>query len=251
MTNVQNGLIEKQRQQRGRHQRDRALLHRRVTVQKNETFGTKAKAGGADSNGIDTDKATTKTIIQYNYFHDNGDGILICQFSFGDSIIRYNILQNNSRYQIYLHSDPAASSAIYNNTVYNNKTNSGVAYGYGTSLDASYTMRNNIFFAASGNGVLTTGGGIVYQNNLYVGSAIQVPAGDTAAIKADPEAGRARNRHERQRGRTGVRLARRLQARGRLARHQRRRQPSPTTVASTSGGSTIVGTPDVGAYESR
>jgi len=41
---------------------------------------------------------------RYNYIHDNGDGILICQFSFGDSVIRYNILQNNSRYQVCLHS---------------------------------------------------------------------------------------------------------------------------------------------------
>src|SRR6185312_8029034 len=84
-----------------------------VTVQHNETFGTVVKAGGADSNGVDTDRGTTGTIIQDNYFHENGDGILICQFPFGDSVIRYNILQNNHRYQIYLHSDPAASSAIY------------------------------------------------------------------------------------------------------------------------------------------
>jgi hypothetical protein len=136
---------------------------------------------------MDTDTATTKTIVQYNYFHDNGDGILICQFSFGDSVIRYNILQNNSRYQIYLHSDPAASSAVYNNTVYNDKTNSGVAYGYGTSLSASYTLTNNIFVAAAGNGVLTTGGGIVYRNNLYGGAAVMVPAGDAQAIKGDPQ----------------------------------------------------------------
>jgi len=187
MTDVQNGLIEENVSNGAGTSAIELYYTDSVTVQKNETFGTKVKAGGADSNGVDTDTATTKTIIQYNYFHDNGDGILICQFSFGDSIIRYNILQNNSRYQIYLHSDPAASSAVYNNTVYNNKTNSGVAYGYGASLTAAYTMRNNIFFAASGNGVLTTGGGIVYQNNLYAGSSIQVPAGDTAAVKADPK----------------------------------------------------------------
>jgi hypothetical protein len=135
---------------------------------------------------MDTDSSTTKTVIQYNYFHDNGDGILLCQFNFGDSVIRYNILQNNSRYQIYLHSDPAASSAIYNNTVYNNKTNSGVAYGYGTSLNASYSLENNIFYAASGNGVLTTSGTISYQNNLYYGPTVQVPAGDPHPLKVDP-----------------------------------------------------------------
>ena len=49
-------------------------------IQYNETFGTVRKAGGADSNGIDTDRATTGAIVQYNYVHDNGDGILVCQF---------------------------------------------------------------------------------------------------------------------------------------------------------------------------
>ena len=187
MTNVQGGLIEQNVTNGAGTSAIELYYTDSITVQHNETFGTKVKAGGADSNGMDTDKATTKTVIQYNYFHDNGDGILLCQFSFGDSVVRYNILQNNSRYQIYLHSDAAASSAIYNNTVYNNKTNSGVAYGYGTSLDATYTLENNIFYAASGNGVLTTSGTITYQNNLYFGSTIQVPAGDTHPLKADPK----------------------------------------------------------------
>ena len=187
MTNVQGGLIEQNVTNGAGTSAIELYYTDGITVQHNETFGTKVKAGGADSNGMDTDKATTKTVIQYNYFHDNGDGILLCQFNFGDSVIRYNIIQNNSRYQIYLHSDAAASSAIYNNTVYNNKTNSGVAYGYGTSLDATYTLENNIFYAASGNGVLTTSGTITYQNNLYFGSTIQVPAGDTHPLKADPK----------------------------------------------------------------
>ena len=34
--------------------------------------------------------------------------------------------------------------------------------------------------------MLTTSGTITYQNNLYFGSTIQVPAGDTHPIKADP-----------------------------------------------------------------
>ncbi|HZL20922.1 MAG TPA: right-handed parallel beta-helix repeat-containing protein, partial [Polyangia bacterium] len=187
LTDVQTGLIEQNVSNGAGTSAIELYYTDSVTVQHNETFGTKVKAGGADSNGMDTDNSTTKTIIQYNYFHDNGDGILICQLSFGDSVIRYNIIQNNSRYQIYLHSDPSASSAVYNNTVYNNKTNSGVAYGYGTSVNAKYDLENNIFYAASGNGVLTTGGGIVYQNNLYFGSAIQVPAGDTHPLTADPK----------------------------------------------------------------
>ena len=187
MTNVQNGLIEQNVTNGAGTSAVELYYTDAVTVQHNEMFGTKVKSGGADSNGVDTDNSTTKTIIQYNYIHDNGDGILLCQLNFGDSVVRYNILQNNSRYQIYLHSDPAATSAIYNNTVYNNKTNSGVAYGYGTSINASYTLQNNIFYAQSGNGVLTTSATISYQNNLYFGSTIQAPSGDTHAVKADPK----------------------------------------------------------------
>jgi hypothetical protein len=165
-------------------------------------------------------------------------------------VIRYNILQNNSRYQIYLHSDPAASSAVYNNTVYNNKTNSGVAYGYGTSLSASYTLRNNILFAASGNGVLTTSSTIVYQNNLYAGSAIQVPAGDTAAVKADPKLAAPG---------TGTSGGAAGPAFGSLDGYKLG-AGSPAinagVVISGNGGidfwgDAIVGAPDIGAYESH
>ena len=206
-------------------------------MQHNETFGTMVKAGGADSNGVDTDKATTKTIIQSNYFHENGDGILICQFSFGDSIIRYNILQNNHRYQIYLHSDAAASSAIYNNTVYSDTTNSGVAYGYGTSLNAHYTLTNNIFFAAAGNGVLSTSATITYQNNLYAGSSVSAPAGDTKAVKADPKLtapGKGPNGYQLQPGSPAL---------------------NSGAMISNNGGSDFwgnplyTGAPDIGAYE--
>jgi parallel beta-helix repeat protein len=157
-----------------------------ITVQGNETYGTIKKAGGADSNGIDTDRATTQSIIQYNYVHDNGDGILLCQFAFGDSVVRYNVIQNSSRYQLYLHSDNKATSAIYNNTFYEDKHNASVVYGYGDSLAAAYVLTNNLFVSTKANAVLTTGGGIVYRNNLYFGPNVSAPAADTLAIKADP-----------------------------------------------------------------
>lgn len=157
-----------------------------VTVQGNETFGTVRKAGGADLNGIDTDKGTTKSIIQYNYVHDNGDGILLCQFAFGDSVVRYNVLQNNSRYQIYLHSDSKAKSAIYNNTLYNSKYESKTVYGYGDSLAAQYALTNNVFVSTKPGGGLTTGGGITYERNLYFGASVAAPAGDGSAVMGDP-----------------------------------------------------------------
>ena len=187
MTGVQTGLIEGNVVAHAGTSAIEVYYTDAVTIQKNETFGTVKKAGGADSNGIDTDKGTTKSIIQYNYIHDNGDGILLCQFSFGDSVIRYNILQNNSRYQLYLHSDSKAKAAIYNNTFYGDKYAAALAYGYGDSLAAAYVLTNNIFVSTKASPTLTTGGGIVYQKNLYFGANVSAPAGDSGAIKADPK----------------------------------------------------------------
>jgi hypothetical protein len=187
MTGVQNGMIERNVVADAGTSGIELYYTDAVTIQYNETYGTVKKAGGADSNGIDTDKATTKSIIQYNYIHDNGDGILLCQFSFGDSIVRYNILQNNSRYQLYLHSDAKATNATYNNTFYNDKYNASIAYGYGDSLAAKYVLSNNIFVSTRTNAVLTTGGGIVYRNNLYFGANVTAPAGDTHPLSGDPK----------------------------------------------------------------
>ena len=81
LPDVQTGLIEQNVSNGAGTSAIELYYTDSVTVQHNETFGTKVKAGGADSNGMDTDNSTTKTIIQYNHFHDNGDGIPICQLS--------------------------------------------------------------------------------------------------------------------------------------------------------------------------
>ena len=155
-----------------------------VVVQHNEIYQTSKKAGGADFNGIDPDKATTNIVVQYNFVHDNGDGILLCEFSFGSVIVRYNILRNNTRYPLYLHSDKAATAAIYNNTVYN--TVSGyLTYGYGTSLTSTYSIRNNVYYTSKANATLTTSATVTYRNNLYAGT-VTIPSSDTSAKTGDP-----------------------------------------------------------------
>jgi len=144
-----------------------------VRIQYNETFGTVRKAGGADSNGIDADRATTNTIVQYNYVHDNGDGILICQFAFGDSIVRYNVLINNSRHGINLHSDSGSTNQTYNNLVF--YEGSGSANLIATSGDAAtylaspYTIRNNILHSTRAAAMVASGSGTTYANNLFSG----------------------------------------------------------------------------------
>jgi hypothetical protein len=157
-----------------------------VKVQYNETFGTVQKAGGADSNGIDSDRASTATVIQYNYVHDNGDGILLCQFAFGDSIVRYNVLINNKRHGINLHSDASATNQTYNNLIFieglssaNLIATSGTA---SETLAATYTIRNNILRSSRAAAMVVTGGGVTYSNNLFSG----VTAVGGAAQSSDP-----------------------------------------------------------------
>ncbi|MEO3927763.1 carboxypeptidase regulatory-like domain-containing protein [Micromonosporaceae bacterium B7E4] len=156
-----------------------------VTFQFNEVYETQQKAGGADSNGIDPDKGTTRQVVQYNYLHGNGDGLLLCQFAFGDVVVRNNVIRGNSRYQIYLHSDRAARARIYHNTIYNDRSNY-LIYGYGSSLEAGYDISNNLLYSTRAGATLTTSPTITYRGNLYGGTALAVPADDTTAITGDP-----------------------------------------------------------------
>ncbi len=152
-----------------------------VRIQYNETFGTVKKAGGADSNGIDTDRATTGAIVQYNYVHDNGDGILLCQFAFGDSVVRYNLILDNSLRGINLHSDAASTNQTYNNLIFIQGLGSADlidSSGGATYLASPYKLSNNIFQSSRSASVVATGSGVTYSNNLFsgvtaVGSAAQ------------------------------------------------------------------------------
>ncbi len=159
-----------------------------VIIQNNETHHTVKKAGGADFNGIDPDKATTNIIVQKNYVHDNGDGILFCQFGFGgDCIVRYNILQNNSRYSFNLHSSSGASANIYNNVIYSktfgaNLVNSSGGSDYLNSR-GNYILRNNIFYSPN-IAKIESGDRTTFNNNCYYGIST-VPSDDNG-ITDDP-----------------------------------------------------------------
>lgn len=185
LTNVRGGLVEGNVVYRAGTSGIETYYADDVVIQHNEVYETQQKAGGADSNAIDPDKATTRMVVQYNFVHHNGDGILICQFSFGDTVVRYNTIAGNTRYQIYLHSDRAAKAQIYNNTIYSDRSNH-LIYGYGSSLAATYDIRNNILYSTRANASLTTSPTITYDNNLYGGADHVVPASDQRALVADP-----------------------------------------------------------------
>ncbi len=187
VTDVQDGLVEGNVTKGSGTSAIELYYTDRVTVQHNETFGTVRKASGADYNGIDSDKASTGTIIQYNYVHDNGDGILLAQFSFGDSVIRYNLIVNNSRYGINLHSDTSATNATYNNLFFAEGLASASLVstsGDGSALAATYVISNNILHTTRTSDAARTGSGVTYRNNLY--SGLPAVAGDSGAKTGNP-----------------------------------------------------------------
>jgi len=184
LTNVRGGLIEGNVVYRTGTSGIETYYADDVTMQYNEVYETQQKAGGADSNGIDPDKGTTRQVVQYNYLHGNGDGVLICQFAFGDAIVRHNVIVDNTRYPIYLHSDRAATAKITNNTIVNRVSNY-LIYGYGSSLNAAYEITDNVIHSTRAHATLTTSPTISYRNNLYSGAALTVPGNDTSALVGD------------------------------------------------------------------
>ena len=173
VSNVQGGLIERNVSAHSGVSAIELNYTDNVTIQYNETFGAVQRCSSADFNGIDPDKATTGAIIQYNYVHDNGDGILFCQLVFGDAIVRYNIVQNNSRNGFNLHSDSKATAQVYNNIIYSNKSSGSLVNSSGgtsTLNQATYVLNNNIFYAAATGPGVNVGSKCTYNYNLYYGT---------------------------------------------------------------------------------
>lgn len=187
VTNVRGGLIERNVCERSGVSGIELYFTDDIVVQENEVFKTIRRCNSADMNGLDADKGTTKTIFQRNYVHDNGDGILFCQFAFGDAVVRYNILQNNTRHGFNLHADPKATSQVYNNVVYSKVAGSSLANSSGgtTSLNkATYVFRNNIFYAGVAGPSIAKGTYSSFDHNLYFGTP--AVSGDAAAKTVDP-----------------------------------------------------------------
>ncbi|NIK70567.1 S-layer homology domain-containing protein [Paenibacillus sp. BK720] len=170
-----------------------------ITVQYNEVYDTLAKAGGADSNAIDPDKESTNILIQYNYIHNTGDGILLCGFVFGTATVRYNIIQDAAPAKRFLnpHGDKGLQ-LVYNNIFYNTQADSNVTFvnssggsSYLNDSDYAVKMFNNIFYNAAGGPIkpvtIASGTGVSYDHNLYFGQNVTPAANEAHAIVGDPK----------------------------------------------------------------
>lgn len=165
-----------------------------VTVEWNEVFEAKQKPTGADSNAIDPDKASTNALIQYNYIYSCGDGILLCGFIYGSSVVRYNVIQDCEPAKRYLnvHGDKG-HNYIYNNVFYNSTvrnsifiSTSGEKGRYLDSTKNHHYFSNNIFYSPNAKSRVDDGTAVNYMGNVYY-NVTEVPTEDAKALVLDPQ----------------------------------------------------------------
>ena len=160
-----------------------------ITVQYNEVYGSVAKAGGNDTNGIDPDVRTSNIIVQYNYVHDNGDGIMMCGGQYNTVIVRYNILWNNTGIWIRDMCDNGYVQVL-NNVLYNTKAQAatvGRINFVGTTTNNSsgdrWEFKNNVFYNAHAQ---TTSFNFDTRNNYFYDSNIYIGATGPTGTNGDP-----------------------------------------------------------------
>jgi hypothetical protein len=185
--------------------------------------------------------------------HDNGDGILLCQCvkSFGSVRVRYNVIASNSRYQIYLHSLRGTTAYVYNNTVYNDRSDY-LVYGYGTSLNGAYHLWNNVFYSTRSGASLTTSSTIEYSANLYGGASLPVPSSDSRKKVGDPKfAGRITGPYGTAESGPALNAALPLRVTSGSPAINAGNVVSDNGGSDYAGGALYNGGPDIGAFEYR
>lgn len=161
-----------------------------VAVQYNDISNVRWKGGGQDANAIDPDWRASNILIQYNYIHDCGEGLLLCGMSYNSGTIRYNLIQDCTSSYIH-YSMGKGYFQISNNVFYRSKDGYGTSnfdpWGGGT---ASYV--NNVFYDGKGTGFGFSGGSsFSYYNNAYYGTPACSKDSNPIILTEDPFEGTA------------------------------------------------------------
>ncbi len=159
-----------------------------ATFQYNEVYNTR---GGKDGQAFDADEDAYRTVIQYNYSHDNEGGFALITSTSEDAIIRHNVSVNDGIRGLHVFDFPVwanhvrGTAIIHNNTVVLGKNYESVVIADEALPTAKFY--NNIFYhAGAGNLVVKSGGQTaVFSHNAYFGyNALPIP--DANAITVDP-----------------------------------------------------------------
>ncbi|MEV6104377.1 right-handed parallel beta-helix repeat-containing protein [Streptomyces sp. NPDC051940] len=160
----------------------------RALYQFNEVTGGH---GTRDSQAFDFDGGNNGNVYQYNYSHDNEGGfLLVCNgagMTTSNNVFRYNVSVDDrntaSPYGVIaVVCGPSANTQVYNNTIVANEPGYAMV---STNNAGGVTFRNNVFASAVPGGLPIKDSANTYANNLYWG-VTGIPAGDTAAVVADP-----------------------------------------------------------------
>ncbi len=151
-----------------------------AVFQYNEAFDT---CQNQDGQAWDADWGDG-TVYQYNYSHNNGGGsVMVCGAQAVNTIFRYNISQNDLSGVLNLPGNPVAY--IYNNVFYMKE---GVPFIRASMTGGVAEVSNNIIYNAGAEKSENWDNNcrMTYRNNLYYNYS-NVPAGDAAAVTADPK----------------------------------------------------------------
>ncbi|NGY65287.1 right-handed parallel beta-helix repeat-containing protein [Lentzea sp. NEAU-D13] len=184
LTNVRGALVERNVVKQVAVSGIETYAADQVTVQYNEISGTRHAQGSADANGLDPDIATTNQLFQYNYLHENGDGILLCacrdSVNFGSAVVRYNVVTGSKRWNLHVAQSTGSYAQVYHNTFYSNEAPNMVS-GY---ANGRVEIRNNLF--ASGVAAsFVQGANLRYEQNGY-STGLVPSAGDLTAVTGEP-----------------------------------------------------------------
>jgi hypothetical protein len=169
----------------------------------NEATRTVYNDGDTDARGIDSDFRTKDTYIQYNYLHHNGLGGVVA--TGGDhnvnppsiperfnvnTVIRYNILENNERQAISF-SGGMKSAEVYNNTIYTDATVNNVLavrLAIWSVAPKNINFKNNIFYLRGTNTTYSFASGSTYSfnNNIFYTLSSASEPSDPNKRTADP-----------------------------------------------------------------
>lgn len=166
-----------------------------TVIQFNEVSGT---LGTLDGQGFDSDYGCRRTLIQYNYSHDNEGGfILICgpgnSFN-SDTVIRYNISVHDGvdSARVFHFGGKSTNTRVYHNTIVLGPQQKVPVllftdWDKGFAEGASFT--NNLVITSEGGKALYKFGpdkGTTFEGNVFAGVHEGLPAG-TAASKTVPK----------------------------------------------------------------
>ncbi len=148
-----------------------------AVMQYNDVGFTNLPAGCADGESFDIDIASVRTVVQYNYSHDNDSGfLLICNFGDGykvsrDHIVRFNLSVNDvatAGQGVFMLVGANPNTHIYNNTIYMGGAKRKVmpVYHFGEAT-TDFTFTNNIFYGESNINLSWGNTGADYSNFKY------------------------------------------------------------------------------------